>query len=202
MNRNVPTASVVTSPYNLAFKGYVSQRFCVRSTQRKYETSKFMKNYFCEPMLDEEDRPARWHAYTEATERSPMGGGITELGASCLSTSIVLPASPPLSDVCKLRALVANARTLSLPAFVWAEWLDDWREKRESWRGRCMGLLPVASLQQFVFFLEAFCRVSGHLVTSCQISSDWKHVGPYIFVFTSVTSNYSGLCYVYFKWKN
>jgi hypothetical protein len=66
MNRNVLMASVFTSPDNLAFKGAVSERFCVRNTQRKYETSKFikftkhafMKYYFCEPMVDEYDRTA------------------------------------------------------------------------------------------------------------------------------------------------
>jgi hypothetical protein len=61
MNRNVPMATVFTSPDNLAFKGAVSERFYVRGTQRKYETRKFinftkyafMKKYFREPMIDD-----------------------------------------------------------------------------------------------------------------------------------------------------
>jgi hypothetical protein len=94
MNRNAPTASVFTSPDNLAFKGVVSERLCVSRTQRKYETSKFInftKHAFMKHCFCEHDRPARWYVYTDATEVSPVGGGITVLGASSLSTPLQSP---------------------------------------------------------------------------------------------------------------
>lgn len=139
--------------------------------------------------------PVRWYAYTEATEGSPAGGGLTVLRASSLSTYCCTPLQSPTLR-CQRAQSSCHVYTLSLPAFVWTQWLDDWRG----------GTICGTSFRGLIIAVRFWSTVSCERTFNDVILSDFFVLKTYrtvyvyiymcIFMFTRVTSNYSELCYI------
>jgi len=121
-----------------------------------------------------------WCTIIRILQRSPTVGGVDD-GAQGF-TDFFLPTFAFPTSLCQLDQSLCQQHILSLPTFLWTEWLDEW--------GRKQGNQLEGKLQQLEgewrgsIYLKSFCSLSSVcIITQCSVHcSHWNRSGgkPYL----------------------